>query len=143
VYFAGLTNTLERISPQIIILNPPEKLVIETMASGGYQHYDWIRSGIEASSVNFPATADEFSNFFEIFFREPTTTDDVGVYEADLQIAPGQTQVPDLQFVVTRYSKDHSISIYHMTLIFTSELLFQSKIGQGISLLMVNYRCHY
>jgi len=23
-------------------LNPPEKLVIETKSSGGYQHYDWI-----------------------------------------------------------------------------------------------------
>jgi len=121
VYFTGVTNTLERISPQVIVLNPPEKLVIETRASGGYQHYDWTRNDVPAGARSFPATVAEFSNFFEIFVREPTTMDDLGVYAADFQIAPGQTQIPDVQFVVTRYGKDHNTSIYHMILIFTSK----------------------
>ena len=122
MYFTGLTNTLERISPQVIVLNPPDKLVIETRASGGYQHYDWERNGDPVNTGSFPATIEDFSNFFEIFVREPTTMDDLGVYAADFQIAPGQTQIPDVQFVVTRYGKDHNTSIYHMT--FTSKSCF-------------------
>ena len=108
MYFTGVTNTLERVSPQVIVLNPPEKLVIETRSSGGYQHYDWTRNGNELGSVGFPATATEFSNFFEIFVREPTGEDDLAVFQADLQIAPGQSQAPDVEFVVTRYGKDNN-----------------------------------
>ena len=130
MYFTGVTNTLERISPQVIVLNPPEKLVIETRASGGYQHYDWTRNSIPAGTGSFPATIEEFPNFFEIFVREPTTMDDLGVYEADLQIAPGQSQIPDLKFVVTRYGKNRNTSIYHNINNITSELLFQLKIDQ-------------
>ena len=128
VYFTGPTNTLERVSPRVIVLNPPEKLVIETKSSGGYQHYDWTINGVSAADTG--ATVQEFPNFFEIFVREPTTMDDLGVYAADLSIAPGQTQIPDLEFVVTRYGKNRNTSNYHMTLIFTSELLFQLKIDQ-------------
>jgi len=108
MYFTGLTNTLERVSPQIIVLNPPEKLVIETTSSGGYQHYDWIRNGTPFGSAGFPVIPQEFPNFLEIFVREPTTTDDLGVYTANLQIAPGQTQIPDVKFFVTEYGKDHN-----------------------------------
>jgi len=103
LYFTGLTNILERVSPRVIVLDPPEKLVIETKSSGGYQHYDWTINGVPAVSAG--ATVQEFPNFFEIFVREPTTVNDLGVYEADLQIAPGQDQIPDFQFIVTRYGK--------------------------------------
>jgi len=106
VYFTG-PNALERISPQVIVLNPPEKLVIETKSSGGYQDYYWTRNGNPFGTGSFPATIEEFPNFIEIFVREPTTMGDLGVYEADLTIAPGQAQIPDLQFFVTRYGKDH------------------------------------
>ena len=119
MYFTGVTNTLERISPQVIILNPPEKLVIETKSSGGYQHYDWVRNGDPVNTGSFAATLAEFLNFFEIFVREPTTMDDLGLYEVHLQLTPGQTQIPDVEFVVTRYGKDHNTSSYHLTLIFT------------------------
>ena len=107
IYFTGLSNTLERVSPQIIVLNPPEKLVIETRASGGYQQYDWIRNGNPFGSSGFLVTPQEFPNFVEIFVHEPTTIDDLGVYEVDLTISAGQTQIQDLQFFVTRYGKGH------------------------------------
>jgi len=118
MYFTGVTNTLERVSPRVIVLNPPEKLVIETTSSGGYQHYDWSRNGNPFGSAGFPVTLQEFPNFIEIFVREPTTMDDLGVYDVDLTISAGQTQTPVVQFIVTRYGKNHNTSIYHMTLIF-------------------------
>ena len=107
---------LERVSPPVIVLDPPEKLVIETRASGGYQRFNWIRNGIlySLSGLFHVVVPREFPNFFEIFVREPTTTDDLGVYQADLQIASGQIQAPDVHFVVTRYGKDHETSIYHI-----------------------------
>ena len=99
---------LERISPQVIVLDPPEKLVIETRASGGYRQFDWTRNGnpFEINSGSFPVTLQEFPNFFEIFVREPTTADDLGVYEVDLQLNTGSgSQAPEVQFAVTSYSK--------------------------------------
>ena len=113
--FTGDANMLERVSPPVIVLDPPEKMVIETRASGGYQRFNWYRNGSLYSpspSASFHVVVpDEFPNFFEIFAREPTTTDDLGVYQADLQLAPGQTQAQDVEFVVTRYGKDHKTSM--------------------------------
>ena len=52
----------------------------------------------------FTVTLQEFSNFFEIFVREPTTANDLGVYEVDLVLNVG-SQVPEVDFIVTPYSK--------------------------------------
>ena len=98
---------LERVSPQVIVLDPPEKLVIETRASGGYRQFDWTKNGNEftiAPGQPFSVTVQEFPNFFEIFVREPTTTNDLGVYEAELVVNTG-AQAPEVDFAVTSYSK--------------------------------------
>ena len=98
---------LERISPRVIVLDPPEKLVLETRASGGYQWIDWTKNGNAftlAQGQPFTITLQEFPNFFEIFVREPTTANDLGVYEVDLVLNTGP-QVPEVDFAVTPYSK--------------------------------------
>ena len=98
---------LERISSQVIVLDPPEKLVIETRASGGYRQFDWTRNGEAFTTMPgqpFTVTLQEFPNFFEIFVREPTTVNDLGVYEVELLLNTGP-QVPELDFTVTPYSK--------------------------------------
>ena len=97
---------LEMVSPRVIVLDPPEKLVIETRASGGYQMFDWTKNANEFTLTQgrpFTVTLQEFSNFFEIFVREPTTANDLAVYEAEL--VGGQPQVSEIQFAVTPYSK--------------------------------------
>ena len=99
--------TLERVSPQVIVLDPPEKLVLETSASGGYQQFDWTKNGHPITLTRgqpFTITLQEFPNFFEIFVREPTTANDLGWYEADLILNAG-SQVPEVDFTVTPYSK--------------------------------------
>ena len=104
-------NVLERISPRVIVLEPSEKLVIETRASGGYQWLEWNRNGnafrtaenTQSSSL-FIITLQEFSNFFEIFVRDNTTVNDLGVYEVELVLGTG-AQVPELNFIVTPYSE--------------------------------------
>ena len=98
---------LERVSPQVIVLDPPEKLVIETRASGGYWQFDWQRNGSPftlAQGQPFTITLQEFPNFFEIFVREPTTTNDLGVYRVDIVINTGP-QASQVDFTVTPYSK--------------------------------------
>ena len=95
---------LERVSPRVIVLSPPEKLVLETRASGGYQLSDWIRNGnlfTLTQGQPFTVTPQEFPNFLEIFVREPTTANDLGVYEVDL----AGSQVPEVEFAVTPFSK--------------------------------------
>ena len=115
VLLSGGTLKLERISPQVIVLDPPEKLVLETQASGGYQQIQWTRNGNNISQtrtdpffVNLP---DEFVNFFEIFVRKPTMTRDLGVYRVNLQRSDGQTQADGAVFYVTPYSKYGESSI--------------------------------
>ena len=105
-------NVLERISPQVIVLSPPEKLVLETRASGGYSQFEWTRNGnpFMLGSGRFPISLEEFPNFFEIFVRDNTTVNDLGVYEVEFILAPGQTQIPEIEFAVTPYSK---LIIYH------------------------------
>ena len=98
---------LERISPRVIVLDPPEKLVLETRASGGYQQLDWMKNGnpfTTAQGQPFTVTLQEFPNFFEIFVREPTTTNDLGVYEVELLLNTGLS-TPEVDLTVTPYSK--------------------------------------
>ena len=98
---------LERVSPRVIVLDSPEKLVLETRASGGYRQLDWSKNGNAftlAEGQPFTVTLQEFSNFFEIFVRDNTTTNDLGVYEVDLQLNIG-SRVPEVDFIVTPYSK--------------------------------------
>ena len=104
---------LERISPRVIVLGPSEKLVLETRASGGYRQVDWLRNGnpfrtaANTQSLSpFIVTIQEFSNFFEIFVRDNTTVNDLGVYEVELTLGTGQSgQVPEVDFTVTPYSE--------------------------------------
>ena len=71
----------ERISPAIIFLRPPEKLVLEMSARGGYNSIVWSRDNAVLGTSAAPAPLSEFTNFFEIFVREPTTTSDLGIYD--------------------------------------------------------------
>ena len=89
---------LERVSPQVIVLSPPEKLVIETRASGGYSQFDWERNGEPFGSNSFIVTLQEVPNFFEIFVREPTNASDLGVYEVEAGVS-------EVDFTVTPYSE--------------------------------------
>ena len=114
----GAATMLERVSPQVVVLNPPEKLVIETLASGEYRQIYYSRNGNLfspfPSAPFFVRVPDEFSNFHEIFVREPTTTNDLGVYEVELQLNFGQPQVSIIEFIVTPYSKPVANQMTHL-----------------------------
>ena len=96
---------LERISPQVIVLDPPEKLVLETRASGGYSQFEWQRNGnpFMVGSGRFPISLEEFPNFFEIYVRDNTTVNDLAEYNVDL--LQGEPQVSEVEFTVTPYSE--------------------------------------
>ena len=80
--FTGDTVIIERVSPAVIILRPPEKLVIEVRTSGEYEVHFWRRNHyLFGTSGNFQVMVpEEFPNFFEIFVRDNTTDDDMGIY---------------------------------------------------------------
>ena len=101
-------NVLERVSPGVIVLEPSENLVLETRASGGYREFEWNRNGnpFMVGSGRFPVSLEDFSNFFEIYVRDNTTVNDLGVYQAELVLGTGQTgQAPEVDFTVTPYSE--------------------------------------
>ena len=130
---------LERVSPRVIVLDPPEKLVLETRASGGYQWIEWTKNGnpfMLAPGQPFTVTLQEFPNFFEIFVREPTTVDDLGVYEVDLILNAGP-QVPEVNFAVTPYSKYMYVTLCVM---FEPRFLFTGS--SLLHKLIHTYYCH-
>jgi hypothetical protein len=89
---------LENISPTVIFLHPPEKLVIEVACSGRYSGISWDRPG---------ASIDRFllSNHDEIYALGRTTEADYGIYEVVLTPAPLSFQIilpkSSLEFIVT------------------------------------------
>ena len=98
----------------IIILRPPDKLVLEVRAAGRYTFIEWIRNGFGFSfypDSSFPVTLQELPNFFEIFVREPTTRDDLGVFITEL--VPAVTRTDSILFAVIGAGIElfHSISV--------------------------------
>lgn len=94
-----LTSTLilERVSPEVIFLRPPEKLVIEVKASGRYRNIQWLING--NLPTNFiPA---DYPNYNEILVRGTTDINDVGLYEVSPRpLSPFQLVSPELDFIV-------------------------------------------
>ncbi len=100
---------LDSITPQLIIIVPPERLVIEVQSSGAYDEIVWRRNGAAYTfnDPNFPISPDRFFYFYEAYVREPTSMDDLGLYEVEVLVAGGQdTQLaPDQFFTVVRYGE--------------------------------------
>ena len=63
--------------------------MIEVKASGGYHGINWNRDYNVLGTSSAPALLSEFTHFFEIFVREPTTTSDYGIYEVVFSGAGG------------------------------------------------------
>ncbi len=88
---SGANIFIERVSPEIIILRPPEKLVIEVRVSGDYEVMFWCKTTISAF-IHGQMRPQEFPNYSETFVRDNTTADDEGFYIVHPQFKPGTTQ---------------------------------------------------
>ncbi len=87
----GNNIRIERVSPDIIILRPPEKLVIEVRVSGEYEVLFWFK-GTSSTFVPGQMRPQEFPNYHETFVRDNTTADDEGIYIVRPQFKPGTQQ---------------------------------------------------
>ena len=98
----------------IIILRPPDKLVLEVRATGRYNLIEWRRNGVAFSfspGSEFTVTLQELPNFFEIFVREPTTRDDLGVFTAELSPALTTREFINFAVIEAGIESFHSISV--------------------------------
>ena len=77
--YSGSTTRIERVSPEVIILRPPEKLVIEVRVSGDYGVLLW-RKGTSHQPIPGLMEPQELPKFYETFVRDNTTDEDVGIY---------------------------------------------------------------
>ena len=80
-------------SPPITIIRPPKKLVLEVRATGRYDRIEWTRNGNVFESNSFATEPENFANFMEIYFNEPTTEADFGVYEVVTMPTGGSGQI--------------------------------------------------
>ena len=87
LYITGTNYAISRLSPETIIIDLPEKLVIEVEAAGAYDHIEWRKNG-QAAGFNvssFPGDVRIFPNFFEMHVMDPTSADtDLGRYDIQL-----------------------------------------------------------
>ena len=91
------TVYLEMISPGVIHLRPPDKLVIEISVTGRYADILWEKDGE-------PLIDPPLANYDEILVIGETATDDFGLYQVLVHSPPFTTQllVPStLTFIVT------------------------------------------
>lgn len=87
----------ESISPMVILLRPPEKLVIEVHVTGRYSRIVWHRNGTDVPQSSL-------HNFNEIYVQGETTTADFGHYQVIPFTSPPILQLvrpPVLNFIVT------------------------------------------
>ena len=91
------TLSMERISPEVVYLRPPEKLVIEVKAKGRYRQLRW---SFNVALISYSQSS--FSNYNEIYFIEETSEANFGLYEISVRLAsPFQLVVPpDLEVIV-------------------------------------------
>ena len=73
------TILLERVSPEVIFLHPPKKLVIEIKATGRYRSIQWHKNGFLLT-----IQPQQFPKYNEILIYGTTTQDDLGLYEVGL-----------------------------------------------------------
>ncbi len=93
---------LEPISPSAIVIQPPEKLVIEVRAHGRYHSIYWKRQG--HSGFNPPA--EYFVHFNETYVVENTSVEDLGEYIVTVNPSIGLRRPDRIQFTVNaRMSK--------------------------------------
>ncbi len=88
---SGNNICIERVSPEVIILRPPKKLVIEVRVSGEYEVLFWYKGAI-ATFIPGQMRPQEFPNYFETFVRDNTTADDEGFYSVQPQFKSGTSQ---------------------------------------------------
>ena len=88
---SGNTIRIERVSPEVIILRPPEKLVIEVRVSGEYKVLFWYK-GEFGNFIPGQMRPQEFPNYFETFVRDNTTAGNEGFYIVQAQFKSGTTQ---------------------------------------------------
>ena len=93
---AGETLSAVAVSPSIIILRPPEKLVLEITTSGRYLFTSWSRNGVTLGNSGFGISSSRrVVDFGDIYFSDNTTEEDLAEYEVVLNPASSSDQVID------------------------------------------------
>lgn len=104
----GEAVQLMALTAEEIVVAPSEKLVIEVMSTGGYFRHAWFKNDEEIypnGDITFmQTTPQEFSEFFQIYVKDPVETSDYGVYRVEL-IDSSRQAIASQEFRVTPYSE--------------------------------------
>jgi len=106
-----------------VFLTPPEKLVFEVRASGGYNIISWNKGANFIPEI----IANELVNFHEIFFREPTTASDYGTYEVIYSGQIGGQGAMILVVPTSTLNKASSVVLVQNLTVSASDLPFKNK----------------
>ena len=110
--YTGETLSVMAVSPSIIILRPPEKLVLEITPSGRYFFTSWDRNGRAFGSTGFRSTSSRgIVDFGDVYYSDSTTEDDLAEYEVFLNPAPSSGQVVSNRITFTVIAPGTTISI--------------------------------
>ena len=132
---AGEVLRSTAISPDIIILRPPEKLVLEISNTGRYLFAQWARNGEQAGipSSGFQPVLESFVHFGEVYYAENTTMEeDLGIYEVTVDPVPnsGQTRV-EVFFGVISLGKRTHLVVLHVTPVCIGTVIANTSVSSG------------
>ncbi len=74
-YIPGQLVGPVRLSPSVLFFSVPDKLTLEVVSSGAHGGITWTQDAM------YFGTRSQFVYFYEIYFKEPTTSDDYGEYD--------------------------------------------------------------
>ena len=110
--YTGETLSAVAVSPSIIILHPPEKLVLEITPFGRYFFLTWSRNGIAFGANGFENTVSRgIVDFGDTYYSDSTTEEDLAEYEVSLNPAPGSGQAIPNRITFTVIAPGTTISI--------------------------------
>ena len=70
--------------------------MLEVRATGRYNFISWFRNG----NLAIQAATENFAHFSEIYVKDMTTMDDLGLYDVQLPGAPGISAADTIEFAV-------------------------------------------
>ena len=99
---------LTALTAEDIVVAPSEKLVIEVKSTGGYFRHAWFKNDEEiypnGDTTFMQTTPQDFSEFFQVYVKDPVETSDYGVYRVEL-IDSSRRTITSQVFRVTPYGE--------------------------------------
>lgn len=105
LFHADTIISVQRVSPRINFIHPPERLALEVTAVGSFSLPYIVRNGASSIGIDFDIDPTTLLHFGDIYSANPTTTADLGHYIFDYDSVSGRLFNAEIDFFVLEQGK--------------------------------------